>query len=273
MPDRVALARRVNRRLMLAHTAAHGMGALDVAALLVFVLPLPLEHPPTTLLWAVGIAAAVYLPVSFLVALRLALRVSPARAAWVLEGREPTTEERHAVLAHPMRCVRTDSGFWVGGAALFAAVCLPWSAALALHVASTILLGGLTVTAVAYLLDEKLMRPVVALALAGDAPERPVGPGVKGRLVLVWLTATGVPLLGLLMLACDALTHGGVSADRLAIAVLALAGAGVALGLHATLLSARALSHPLGSLRRAMARVQAGTSRRTWRSTTAARSG
>ncbi|MBJ8113972.1 hypothetical protein JDS99_31555, partial [Bacillus cereus group sp. N6] len=57
-------------------------------------------------------------------------------------------------------------------------------------------LGGLATCAVGYLLAERLLRPVTALALERGQPEPPSGPGVMARIVLAWTFGTGVPLLG-----------------------------------------------------------------------------
>jgi adenylate cyclase len=67
---------------------------------------------------------------------------------------------------------------------------------MAFHISSTIVMGGLTCTALGYLFTERAMRPVVARALAAGPPKRTKGPGVAGRLMLAWLFATGVPLSG-----------------------------------------------------------------------------
>ncbi len=59
------------------------------------------------------------------------------------------------------------------------------------------LLGGVTTCTLVYLLGEQIWRPVVALALAGGPPNRPLTPGIRARFTMAWALATGVPLLGI----------------------------------------------------------------------------
>ena len=60
-------------------------------------------------------------------------------------------------------------------------------------------LGGETTCALYYLLLERALRPVTALALASRAPDKPVAPGVTDRLLFAWSLGTGVPILGVIV--------------------------------------------------------------------------
>ena len=70
----------------------------------------------------------------------------------------------------------------------------------------TIIMGALTTCAITYLIAERVLRPVTALALAEGPPRCSVGPGVKGRLLLAWTMASGVPLLGISAVGIDVAT-------------------------------------------------------------------
>jgi adenylate cyclase len=188
----------------------------------------------------------------------LSRRWSAAYSSWIREGRDPDAEERRVVLSTPSHCLRINGAFWLGGLALFTAINLPASFDLALHVGATIALGGITTCAVAYLLIERELRPITAIALAGHAPRRASWPGVEGRLVLAWVSATAAPLLGLLMLALHGMYDDSVSREEVSRSVLVVGAATILIGLGVTLLVARSLSTPLRSLRGALARVEAG---------------
>lgn len=69
---------------------------------------------------------------------------------------------------------------------------------------------------------------------------------------------SGVPLLGVGLVAVGALGNDFKDAGSLAIAVLILTSAGLAAGAIATVLAARSLADPLTRVRRALARVRAG---------------
>lgn len=255
----VGLAERTERRISVALVTAHLLGALDVAILLTFVLPLPgggsltdYEMLPDL------VVAAVYLPLAMGLGVYLGQRDSPGRLAWVQEEREPTAAERADLLSVPMRCVRVDGALWLGAAVLFFAVNLSEpTGGVAEHVGLTILMGGLTVTAIGYLLVERLMRPITEIALSSGPPSRPARPGVQARLVLAWLLATGVPLVGIVLVACGGLSDSA-DAQAIARAVLILAVAAFALGLAVTVVVARSVAQPLTAVRRAQERVERG---------------
>ena len=117
-------------------------------------------------------------------------------------------------------------------------------------------MGGLTTTAVTYLLTERIMRPLTARALAAESPPRLCGPGVQGRLLLAWLLATGVPLLGMGFVGLHAAIEG--PSERVATSVLVLSGAALSIGLVATVLVARSVGEPRLALRSAIGRIEAG---------------
>jgi adenylate cyclase len=250
------LAERVRRRVAASMVLAHGLGALDVFLLLFFVLPQPRGADDADITMNL-IAAAICLPLTLWLGHTLGSRIGPYRAEWIRSGRAPTADERTAVLDAPLACAKMSGGLWVAVALAFAAFNVSTSAALACHIAITVIFGGITSTAIGYLVMERQLRPLTALALASGTPSRPRWPGVEGRLLLAWLSATGVPFLGLVLVALDGLT-GTASRAEVARATLVLALGGFAVGGAATLIAARAVSGPLTAVRRALARVQAG---------------
>ena len=256
-PERRRLACRVEKRITYAMWMAHGLGALDLFALLFWVLPSPDGVKPADHLVPNLVGLAFYFPLATAIGTYVGKRMSPVRADWVLHERTPTADERDAAINMPMHCLRLDAWLWLGGLALFAAINLAASAELALHVATTIFLGGITTCAVAYLLVERIARPITELALAGGAPRKPAWPGVEGRMLLAWACATGMPVLGIIMVACKGLAERGDPED-ISRSVLVLGIAALVIGLSVTLLTARTLSRPLSAMRRALARVEAG---------------
>ncbi len=255
-PQRSALVDQVRRRGALSQCVAHALGAVDVFLLLFFVLPSPVTGSGLALMPNV-VAFAIVAPLGLWGGVSFGRRLGRRRMGWLLEGREPDPDERAQVLRLPNAGFKVDAGIWLVAAVIFGVVNASGSAALGLHVAWTLVLGGLTTCAVGYLLFERDLRPVTDLALASGQPSRPSWPGVQGRIVLAWLLATGSPLLGLLGVGIDALSSD-VSAERLAVAMLALAAIGLGIGLTVLVVAARTVTTPLGDVRRALARVQAG---------------
>ena len=178
------------------------------------------------------------------------------------------------MLRQPLTCAGIDAVGWSLGAVVFFLINLPAGAEMAFHVASVIFMGGLTCTALGYLLVERIMRPVTARALAFGPVQRPRGPGVKGRLVLAWVFATGVPLAGLVLLGCKALTGEVADMRRAGDQRRRARRRSPRVGLLATWLVAKSVTDPLTSMRRAIGRIEDGDlDARGARSTTAARSG
>ena len=250
-----SLARRTARRTSIAAMVANAVGVVDVFLLLFFVLPSPPGEPDTLRNLAAGI---VFVVLSFLVGKVWGDRLVQPMVAWLKEGREPSQREREGTLRLPLVCASIDASFWAVAAVLFALLNLDVSFDWAWHVGSTILMGGLTVTAISYLISERLSRGVIARALAFGPPSKPFGPGVKGRLTLAWLTATGVPLIGLVIVGCVGLTDDSVSPDKVAQSVVVLALGAFIIGLVATLLVAKSVADPLREMRRALRRIEEG---------------
>ena len=253
-------ARRFIKRFGAMQTAANLLGAIDVFLLLFFVLPSP-EVSSATEADVERLSLIIFLvalPILTVIANVIGFRLArPVRRALIATG-PPDKAARDAVIRHPLTVAKMDAGIWAAGVVIALVAYSFYSFAVAFHVASTILMGGLTTVALAYLLGERMMRPIVERVLAYRAPSATVGPGVRGRLLLAWLLATGVPLLGLGAVALHVLVEGEVSADRMALSVVALAGAAATTGLVATVLVAKSVSEPLRAVRTALARIEEG---------------
>jgi len=247
----------IARRVTVALVVAHGLGAFDVFGLLWWVLPQH-GHEWAGAHTANAVAFAVLLPVGLVLGTVLGRRRAAPWHRWLRAERPPTAAEQVAVLREPWRTTAMNAAFWGVGAVTFAAINAPSSPAVAEHVAVTILMGGVTTCAIGDLLVERLMRPVLALALSAGPPPRPVAPGVQGRLVLAWVSATGVPLLGLVLLGAQVLLVGDVSATRAGVSVVGLGLAALSVGLVAAVVSARAVADPVRAVRDAMRRLEAG---------------
>jgi adenylate cyclase len=147
---------------------------------------------------------------------------------------------------------------WIAAAIVFAALNAPFSSALALNVAVTVVLGGLVTCALGYLVAERLIRPVTALALAEGIPSRPELLGVRARVLLAWMLGAGVVLLGIALVAVGALRGQGFTLERLSVAVLVLSVIGTAVGLATMVGLSHSLADRIDALRQAMGLVEHG---------------
>jgi adenylate cyclase len=251
------VARSVRRRATVAMMASNLVGALLVFALLRWVLPVPrvAEHAGTANAIAFAIFVAITWPVGTLWSLR---RFAPG-ARWLEEDREPTPDEQRLALQAPLRQITVHATLWAAGGVAFTVLNARYSGRLALDVAITVTLGGLSTCACAALVLERIDRPVVAAALRRDVPEELAVPGVRARLLLVWALCSGVPTLGLVLLGAGQLVNlSSSSADRIAGSSLALGAIALVVGLISAALVARSVAEPVEGVRRALDAVRDG---------------
>jgi adenylate cyclase len=258
-PARAAAWRRLNRRMALALSAANVTGALIVFVFLGLVVPTPSSVAyDWSLFW---LNLAVFVP-GLVLSTVLANVWGPRRAApvraWFVAGRAPDAHERAVTLRQPLEQMKVAAAIWAGALVLFTTINAFVSVALAALVAFTVALGGLSSSALTYLLAERIGRELTAAALVSGVPEEPAGPGVATRVLLAWALAAGVPLLGGVLLAFAVLTGADVSAEQVAGSVLFLGVVGLAFGLIAMRIAARSVADPVESVRGALREVQRG---------------
>jgi len=239
--------------------ATNLVGACAVLLIANFVVPLPSPPHLGHVRLVNAIAAAIY------VALAIGLGILAGRRAllrlrtWLSEDRPATPAETRLMLRAPLRLFGVQLSLWAVAAGVFGALNASFDSANAVRITAIVALTGLVTASMSYLLVELLARPAAARALAHGAPQRLLVPGVATRAVLAWLLGTGVPVAGIVAIGLLAL-GGDHSTTRhnLGISMVALGGTGIAVGLLAVTVAARATADPVDSVRRALARVQRG---------------
>jgi adenylate cyclase len=257
--DEHEFADLISRRLRHSSIAANVAGAVVVFLFLGFVLPAPKDlHNPW---WVLALNGGL-LVLSGIIGLPLASialgRLWRERTEWVSTGRTPTERERELTLRYPLTQHQIIAGLWLLDAVVFAMANMFFSLQLAANVAITVTLGGLVTVALGYLMCERLLRPITAMALSTGLPARPQLPGVAARALLSWTLGTGVVLLGLVLVGAGALIVGTFTVTQLAVVVLVLSGIGFVVGLTTMVGLARSLADPIVALRTAVARVEQG---------------
>ena len=252
------ILRRVALLMVPAIVGANVVGALVVYVLAAFIIPDPtLEDDEFVLVWNL-VAAGIYVLFATVTGTLWGFRMFRVVRDWLPEDREPSERERRIILRSPLRLLVVSAVLWGLAVVVFTVLNLQWSGALALKVGLTVALGGVTTSAAAYLLGERIARPVMARALASGVPERPVMPGVTTRALLAWALGTAVPVVGVLLVALASITGREVDEHELAVTALGLGGLGLATGLLVTFQAARAVSAPVVAVRGALRRVEAG---------------
>src|ERR1044071_5606097 len=243
----------LERRLAVPYTVlmigANVVGVAIVFALIRWVLPLPDIAEPehvqrVTIAWL-----AAYLVLAVPAGIVWVFWLLRPVLAWLRADRPPTPEEQRLVLLTPAREIVVHGVLWALGAVLFTVITAHYSGELALLVAITVGLAAFAVCAVAYLLAQRVLRPVAARALADSVPEDPALPGITTRLLLTWALGTAVPVLGVTLVGAGEL-NGTIDASSGGVALI--------VGSAVMALTARSLADPLESVRRAVRRVQSG---------------
>jgi adenylate cyclase len=256
------LADRADARMLFSMIAANAMGGLLVLVFVGLVLPSPLgiRGYADDVQWRNLVVIVVYSAVSFPLGTYWSRRRFLPIRTWLIAERDPTERERSLAVHAPLRQLTVNAVLWTVGAAVFVAVNAPTSYRLAVTVGSSVLFGGTVTCALAYLIAERLLRPVLARALADAPPERALMPGIGVRMLLAWTLGAAVPLVGIGTLASQVLIDTPISGKHLAGVVLFQAAVGVAVGLFAVVATAKSVSEPLRTVREALRRVRGGDS-------------
>jgi adenylate cyclase len=249
----------IKRRLAWAAVVANLLGAIDVFVFGVLLLPVNadgVDRAHTVLVN--GIVFVPYMAATLTAGSIVSFRQLGRVEAWLGSGRLPTPEERRHTLRLALLHGRISAFFWGLGTVVFTGLNIVVATPIAVALPPLLVLGGVTASTVNYLLSERALRPLVARALASGLPERPMGLGVSGRVTVVWLAATGVPLLGIAATAAAGLLSDEIDRTLLAAAILFLAGVAALVGFTSARMSARALAEPLAAVRHALERVERG---------------
>lgn len=180
---------------------------------------------------------------------------------WLDTGRRPTAAE----IATMAKMMRRQAAITVAPWLLMAAVLVPLnlSADTAVFVVLTtaLLFGTIATLCTGFLFTLRTLRPLLA-AVPSDA-ERPAAPGVRARLLIMWLVCTALPgtMIALLLVLRF---RGWLDASTpIELALLILALVAVVLGLRAMILVSMSISDPVNEVIDAMADVEKGNIGRT----------
>ena len=258
--ERHGLRDEVARRIQRIGWTVNGAGALVTFLSVGFLIPIFLDPDERVELGLInGPLVAVSVLIGGNVLLRLARRDREEALGWLAEGREPDDREHSLTLRFASRwTLRLAVAWLVGGLLLSLFNAFTHSVGFAAIVAATAWLGAETTCALAYLLFERALRPITALALAARLPAEPVAPGVRGRLLTAWSLGTGVPIFAVIVVALVGLTRSGVETEYVAGACIFLGAVALAVGLLTTAIVARAIADPVTAVRDALDRVADG---------------
>jgi adenylate cyclase len=206
--------------------------------------------------WILGVSAAVFVALSLLIGSLWTAWLQRRTVVWFILGRPPTQAEARRALRLPVDMAIVSGTLWLIGAAVLGG--LAWGLASsvdALGMTLIIVLGGLTTVGLTYLAAEWVARPVMTMALAVAPPKGSLPVTVLTRLILTWALASGVPLVGVLLVATSPdLGTGDHTSSLVMLSVI-----GLVVGALGTALLARAVASPLHRLRLALDTIAHGS--------------
>jgi adenylate cyclase len=246
-------------RLTVGSILANVISAAIVFATAAWALPSPrVTHDAAHLLILNVIMTGAYLLLAVPIGIVYGVRVARRSSRFLFEQRPPTEAEVAGVVRLPLRVTAVQAVLWGVAAILFTLVNGLLDPALIPRVGFTVVLGGVTTCAVTYLLCERSIRPVAALAMSVGAPRLPRVPGVTMRFFLAWSLGTGIPVLGLLIAAIFGLADSRATKVQFGVTMLVLGSVALIVGLGAVLLTARAIGDPVRSVAQGLRQVEAG---------------
>jgi adenylate cyclase len=254
------LGARLMRRMAVVMPIINVVCAVITFVFVAYVVPLPGAAPPEQGKPVDMLVGAVAVAIGWVVCHLWGVHVCRPMLDWLERGGEPQSAERLHTVRLPLLEARNTFTVWsiAGAACGVLDVAVGGSPAAGALIAALIALGGLSASALSYLATEWIMRPAVALALKDDPPDRPLLPGIGTRIYLAWEFGTAVAVGGAVVVAIAYLSGASISPNRMAGTVIFLGALAMTVGLVTLLAAIRSVVDPLRSMRKAMARVEAG---------------
>lgn len=177
---------------------------------------------------------------------------------WAIEERTPTRADQYNVFRAPWQVARMLLLFWGVGTALLTLLYGLQDSAFIPRFLFAVGFPGIVVATACYLVTEFALRPIAAQALEAGRPPRRLAQGVMGRTMTVWLLSSGVPVLGILLLAVFSLSMQNLSATQFGIAVMIIAVVALLFGLILMWLLSWLIATPVRVVRAALKNVERG---------------
>ena len=249
------LVARIQRRLFWTGVIVNGLAAFAVATYLVVIFP-PEETGEYITQWTGFLGTGLYLAFASFVGGRASRRLWQRSRRWLESGGTPTHKQRQQLLRLPKRLALNSFLLWMLAAPVMGVpAMLDISVIFGVEVIGATVLAGLTAAGTVFLLDERILRPAVGLALDAETAPDTRSLGIGARMLITWLLCSGVPLI---MLALVPIGRDVDEPDDLILPTLFVAGIAWMVGLITTKLATASVTRPVRSMRKAVDRVRDG---------------
>ncbi|QKT08564.1 HAMP domain-containing protein [Gordonia sp. X0973] len=176
---------------------------------------------------------------------------------WAIRGDIPTAADAKRARRVPWRLIALQSLLWLvattGATILYGLV----DPQLIPKVLIVLAFAGTVVVSISAMFVEFILRPTEASILAaGFTTGRRMR--LRGRAIAAWLVGSGVPILGILLVALFSIFFSNIRKQDLIVSVGVIGGVAVFTGLLLTILSTMSVVGPVRSVQEGMRRVRAG---------------
>lgn len=177
---------------------------------------------------------------------------------WAIEGRPPTRADQRNVFFTPWRIAIAQLLLWAVGTTAFTILYGMFDTDFIPRLAFGVGVVGVVVATSAYLFTEFALRPVAAQALAAGPPPHRLAPGIMGRTMTVWMLSSGLPVIGIGLVALFSLLLQNLTKTQLEVAILITSVATLVFGFLLTWILAWLIATPVRVVRSALKRVEDG---------------
>ncbi|KUI38648.1 hypothetical protein AU195_21730 [Mycobacterium sp. IS-1496] len=208
--------------------------------------------------WLTWVVVPAYMVVALLIGTAWITSRTVRSLRWAIEERTPTRTDQRNVFLAPSKVAKMLLWFWGVGTVLLTVLYGLQDSAFIPRFLFAVGFPGIVVATACYLITEFSLRPIAAQALEAGRPPRRFAHGVMGRTMTVWLLGSGVPVLGILMLAVFSLSMQNLTATQFGVAVMIIAIVALLFGLILMWLLSWLIATPVRVVRAALKNVERG---------------
>jgi adenylate cyclase len=211
--------------------------------------------------WITFLAAPAYTALALAVGAYWITRRTVHALRWAIEDRKPSRiDERNTFLA-AWRLATVDLILWGIGTALFTTLYGMANTMFIPRFLFAVGISGVLVATASYLLAEFALRPVAAQALEAGPPPRRLTSGIMGRTMMVWFLGSGVPVIGIALVAIFQTLMRNMTETQFAVGVVIVSIATLIFGFILMWILAWLTATPVRVVRAALQRVEKGNLR------------
>jgi adenylate cyclase len=208
--------------------------------------------------WITFVVLPGYVVVAMVVGTYWITRRTIVALRWAIEERKPTrVDERNTFLA-PWRVAVVDLGLWGIGTLLSTTLYGLVNTQFIPKFLFGVGICGVLVATAAYLITEFALRPVAAQALEAGRPPRRLTSGLMGRTMMVWFLGSGVPVIGIALVAFFQTLMRNMTETQFAVGVMIVSAATLIFGFILTWILSWLTATPVRVVRAALKRVERG---------------